>query len=318
MDVAVIVLGIDESQVRKSPWVACRDQLGRRGIEIHLIEEEGIGGAFNQYFDAMMLFVWQDWYNRTRFVPDRIMPVLRRHSTYRARFPETVQIALNHSDNSLNPFCLERWRPGDPVLYRTPPYDRTLLSPIPPGDIWPYERIWGSPRFDTSGDPWFEAGFIGRPTGPEGHRSEVARQTRRVGIGLCAGGDRLGWHRIVPQKLHDHLIARCRIVVCPQGWGPQSSRHWDAWLSGKPVLTDHVCASVELIPGLELEEGTHYLVFEDPEEIPDIVRHWTEPRHRAKLEGIGREGQDAANSYSPCEQLTEFFERLVRPRIGDT
>jgi len=99
-------------------------------------------------------------------------------------------------------------------------------------------------------------------------------------------------------------------VVCPRGWGEQSKRHWDAWLSGKPILTDRDCDSVEMIPGVELREGVHYLVFDEPEQIPEIVNYWTDPKRRDALATIGENGRKAAQSYDPFGRILAFFEEI--------
>jgi hypothetical protein len=118
------------------------------------------------------------------------------------------------------------------------------------------------------------------------------------------------WRRPLPKPLHDSVMARCRIIVCPRGWGPQSSRHWDAWLSGKPVLTDRDCASVELVPGARLEPGVHYLVFDDPRDIPDIVNDWTRPGRVDDLAQIAHNGRRAALGYDGGARIAEFLLRV--------
>jgi hypothetical protein len=106
-------------------------------------------------------------------------------------------------------------------------------------------------------------------------------------------------------------MGESEIIVCPRGWGEQSRRHWDAWLSGKPILTDRECDSVEMIPGMRLKEGTHYLVFDTPEDIPDIVSDWTRPSRRDDLDEIAENGKRAALSYDALGRIAEFFERCV-------
>lgn len=105
-------------------------------------------------------------------------------------------------------------------------------------------------------------------------------------------------------------MGRCRIIVCPQGWGEQSRRHWDAWKSGKPVLTDRPCDSVEMIPGMRLQREVHYLVYDDPAQIPDIVSDWSRPGRRDDLEQIARNGQQAALSYDGLATMLRFFKGL--------
>ena len=121
----------------------------------------------------------------------------------------------------------------------------------------------------------------------------------------------MGWRRSVPQSVHDWLMARCRIIVCPRGWGQQSSRHWDAWFSGKPVLTDTDCAAVELIPGQRLVPGVHYLVFSDPAEIPDIVNDWTRASRLDDLAEIAENGRRAAESYDAVGRIRDFFRHVI-------
>jgi hypothetical protein len=253
-----------------------------------------------------MLHAWQDWKNRGRFDPWQIMPVMETMAKYRADFPETVQIILNHTDMSRRPYATPFWRYGDPVLYRTPSYDRDELAPFPADSIWAYEKVWGGESYKSTGPIKYKAGFIGRPSGTKNYRESVARHIRKVGIGRCT-------RKLKYSKAkHDLIMSRCQIIVCPRGWGEQSMRHWDAWLSGKPVLTDRECDSVEMIPGVRLREGEHYIVFDEPEQIPELVREWTDPSHSKGLELIGRNGQEAARSYDAYGRIRDFFLSLSK------
>jgi glycosyltransferase involved in cell wall biosynthesis len=153
--------------------------------------------------------------------------------------------------------------------------------------------------------PIHPAGFIGSESGPPGYRRRVAAATARVGIGMCAPGCPL------PKARYDAMMARCRIAVCPRGWGENSSRHWDAWKSGKPVLTDRECDCVEMIPGVRLREGEHYLVYDDPDQIPDIVSDWTRPSRSADLAEIAHNGRRAALSYDALDCIARFFHSIV-------
>src|SRR5262245_8380334 len=133
----------------------------------------------------MMVHAWLDWNNPRRFDRTRIMPLLARYATYRARYPETIQIVLNHVDMGRPPYATPYWRPGDPVLYKTPVYDRRELAPFPPETIWAYEKVWGEACFTATESPDYLAGFIGTPSGPRGYRQRVAAATAQVGIGVA-------------------------------------------------------------------------------------------------------------------------------------
>ncbi len=152
MDIGIIVEGIEQSQFAAQPWMYCKDALLSKGIRIHVYH--GGGDGFRRSFDAMCLHVWQDWRNRERFDAYRIMPVLEQFSTYRSRFPETIQIILNHTDMARRPYATLCWRDGNPVLYRTPAYDRTELAPFPPETIWSYEKVWGRNCFSLRSNPY--------------------------------------------------------------------------------------------------------------------------------------------------------------------
>jgi hypothetical protein len=307
MDIGVIIEGISEREIARQPWIHHRDALARRNIRIHVYA--GGEAGFQRPFDAMMIHAWQDWDNPKRFDRTRIMPLMERYATYRAAYPQTIQIILNHVDMGRRPYATPYWRVGDPVLYKTPAYDRSELAPFPPEAIWAYEKVWGEPCFASATPPRVPAGFIGTASGPRGYRQRVAAATARVGIGVCA----TAWSH--PKHEHDALMADCRIIVCPRGWGEHSGRHWDAWLSGKPVLTDRACDSVEMIPGIRLREGAHYLVFDEPEQIPDIVREWMRPARAADLAAIAENGRRAAQGYDALACITAFFERAVHGKV---
>ncbi|HLE25588.1 MAG TPA: glycosyltransferase [Thermodesulfobacteriota bacterium] len=304
MEIAVIIEGISEKRIARQSWIYFRDSLAEK--DIHILVYHGNDEAFERPFDAMLLHVWQHWANKERFDPSRIFPIIEKYAIYRAEFPETVQIVFNHTDMSRRPYATPYWRLGDPILYRTPAYNRKELYPFPEEHIWAYEHIWGEPCFVSNTPPKYKAGFIGRPSGPPGYRQSVARETAKVGIGICKES------HAYSKKEYDEIMANCKIIVCPRGWGEQSQRHWDAWLSGKPVLTDRECNSVEMIPGLRLQEEMHYLVFDDPKDIPDIVSDWTRPSRLDDLAQIAESGRRAALSYDACGRIIEFFERAVK------
>ena len=304
MEIAVIIEGIGDSKIALQPWVYYREVLAER--DMHFRIYHGNAEAFQRPFDAMLLHVWQHWKNRERFIPSRILPIMERYAIYRAEFPDTVQIILNHTDMSRRPYATAYWRPGDPILYRTPAYDRKELYPFPPEQIWPYEMVWGEACFVSETMPKYKAGFIGRPNGPSGYRVRVAEETAKVGIGICSPVHQFS------KREYNEIMANCHIVVCPRGWGEQSRRHWDAWLSRKPVLTDRDCDSVEMVPGVRLREGVHYLLFSDPKEIPDIVSDWTRPSRLDDLAQIADNGRRAALSYDACGRIIEFLQHTLR------
>ena len=76
------------------------------------------------------------------------------------------------------------------------------------------------------------------------------------------------------------------------------------------MLTDRECDSVEMIPGVRLRGGTHYIVFDSPEDIPDIVSDWTRPSRSAELAKIAENGRRAALSYDLLERITNFFQSI--------
>lgn len=300
MDVAFVVQEHpDKFLIETSPWLCFAEDLAKEGI--HVRKFDSLQAAWRP-FDAMILMVWLDWQNPTHFRADRIVPIMEKYSEYRAAFPDTIQIVLNHVDMCRRASALSYWRRGDPILFRTPAYDRSELRPYPAGDITAFDYVRGSACFQHLPCK-YAAGFIGSPSGPRGYRERVAQEVAKVGLGRC-----------VPSKIrrqeHDLLMSSCRIIVCPQGWGEQSDRHWDAWKSGKPVLTDRACDSVELIPGMRLRDGIHYLVYDDPADIPDIVNDWTRPGRLDDLEQIAHQGQAAAMSYDPHALILGFFKQL--------
>jgi len=126
-----------------------------------------------------------------------------------------------------------------------------------------------------------------------------------MGIGICESP------RPYSKAEYNEILSQCRILVCPRGWGEQSQRHWDAWLSGKPVLTDRECDSVEMVPGIRLKEGIHYLVFDEPADIPDIVSDWTRKSKLDDLKEIAERGKKAALSYNAFDRIVEFFKSAI-------
>jgi hypothetical protein len=307
MEIAIVTEGIPQLRLDLQPFYRFREKLEGDGFRIRVFRATELE-VFRRPFDAMMVYAWQDWRNRRLFDPYQIMPLMEEMAVYRSAFPRTRQIILNHTDMSRRPYATPFWRAGDPVLYRTPAYDRRELAPFPAESIWAYENVWGSDAYRPTGPCKYKAGFIGKPTGPKGFRESVAKYTRKVGIGRCSA--KLKYSK----AQHDRLMSRCQIVVCPRGWGQQSRRHWDAWLSGKPVLTDRECDSVEMIPGLRLEHGEHYLVFDEPAQIPELVREWTDPSRRKQLEQIGVNGREAALSYDAYGRMRDFFQWVFASR----
>jgi hypothetical protein len=304
MHVGVLTEGIDQEEIDTQPWVYHHKALAAEGIRVEVLPADS--AAFARRFDVMMLHVWQDWDNSKRFDASRIVPIMERYAVYRAQFPDTVQVILNHVDMASPPYATAYWRAGDPVLYKTPAYDRGRLAPFPPETIWAFERIWNWSRIESSDRPKYQAGFIGTRSGPPGYRQRVAAATARVGIGVCTATPPY------TRRKHDALMGQCRIMVCPRGWGEHSGRHWDAWMSGKPVLTDRACDGTEMIPGQRLRAGEHYLVFDDPAEIPDLVSDWCRPSRADDLAAIAARGRAAALAYDGLACMRGFFAQLAR------
>jgi len=46
-----------------------------------------------------------------------------------------------------------------------------------------------------------------------------------------------------------------------------------------------------MIPGQRLRAGEHYLVFDEPEEIPDLVSDWCRPSRADDLAAIAERGR---------------------------
>jgi hypothetical protein len=306
MKVAAVIEDFGREYGALVPWFFYRKELATHGIHIEVLDAmEG----FKHPYDAMIPMVWLDWDNPRRFIPSRILPFMEKYSAYRSRFPEVVQIICNHIDMARRPYATPYWRTGDPILYRTPPYDRAEVEPFPKEDIWAYECVMGTSCFASNQPPAHAAGFIGTPSGPKGYRASVALETAKVGIGICQP-------RPIPKEKYSAMMRGCAIIVCPRGWGEQSARHWDAWKSGKPVLTDHDCAAVEMIPGVQLVDGVHYLVFRDPAEIPDIVSDWTRVSRLDDLRQIAENGMRAACSYDGLESMVRFFRRVESKMVN--
>jgi hypothetical protein len=189
-------------------------------------------------------------------------------------------------------------------LYRTPAYNRDELLPYPKERIWPYEKcswVTGCLKTETDADM---AAFVGRPSGPQGYRERVAAAVAEVGIGRCSA-------EFIRHDFYCQMVKDCVIQVCPRGWGENSRRHWEAWLSRKVVFTDVDCDSVEMIPGIRLKNGEHYVVYNSPEEIPDLVSDWLKPGRRYDLERIRHQGWLAALSYNPYENILKFFREAI-------
>src|SRR5271166_2199665 len=182
MEVAFVVQEHpDLSLAESSPWAYFARDLANAGIFISRFNS--LDEAW-RLFDAMILMVWLDWQNKEHFKVERILPVMEKYAAYRAAFPNTMQIVLNHVDMCRRASATPYWRLGDPILFRTPAYDRTELTPFPVEDIFAFEYVRGSACFQNPTCE-YAAGFIGSPSGPRGYRESVARETAKVGIGRC-------------------------------------------------------------------------------------------------------------------------------------
>ena len=65
-----------------------------------------------------------------------------------------------------------------------------------------------------------------------------------------------------------------------------------------------------MIPGVRLRENKHYLVFDNPNDIPDIVSDWTRPSRSADLAEIAENGRRAALSYDALDRIAQFFQSI--------
>jgi hypothetical protein len=141
MEVAFVVQEHpDRARVVTAPWFHFAGDLARSGIFVSKFDS--LDAAWRP-FDAMILMVWLDWENRDHFKAHRILPVMEKYSAYRAAFPGTIQIVLNHTDMARRAWAIPYWRLGDPILFKTPAYDRSELAPYPAEDIYPYEYVHG-------------------------------------------------------------------------------------------------------------------------------------------------------------------------------
>lgn len=308
MKIAAITECICLEHKRFSPWILHKEFLSQHGFEISSYEAAD-NAPWKQPWDAMIYQAWQAWGN-PRFKPDKIMKAFGKYATYRAMFPSTIQIVCNHSDMSRYPLATPYWRVNDPILFRNPSYDRSELFPFPAESIWPYEisysGTYGSPCFASTDQLVYDAGLICSPSDSTGRRRAVAQAVAKIGYGVCL--EEIGKNFVHPND-YNKIMGQCRIIVCPQGWGGGSQRHWDAWKSKKPVLTDSECAAIEMIPGMQLKENEHYLVYKSPEEIPDIVSDWSKPSRADDLRKIAENGHQA--SLRPQEEhILNFFKSL--------
>jgi hypothetical protein len=121
MDVGVIIEGISAGEVARQPWIFHREALAERNIRIHVYAGDDPAG-FQRPFDAMIVHAWQDWKNPKRFDRTRIMPLLERYATYRAAFRRRCKSSTMSTWAAV--LATPYWRTGDPVLYKTPAYDR--------------------------------------------------------------------------------------------------------------------------------------------------------------------------------------------------
>ena len=203
-DVAVVVVNVDPSQVGSSPWVRYREELKREGISIQVFDD--YKHAFCHDHDAIMLHLVFNW-NQTKFFnPAEIMPLLAALSTYRSEHPDCQHVLL-YAWERPSPFAFPYWRAGDPILYRTPLYDRSELYPFPASEVWSYEKIWGSACYQTDSPPKYASGFIGSRTRRE-WRDRVARETARTGIGICTATAVFVEIAPIEKPSADFLIAR--------------------------------------------------------------------------------------------------------------
>lgn len=299
MQLSVLIHNHDKWYSELAPWVLYKDQLGFPVTTYRSYEAD----FFEREHEAILLHLWTDWLNNRRFNTIETMELMCKLTTYRARYPKTKIYLCSDHDNANRNFALPYWRETDRVLYRIPPYDRSKLFPYK--DVWAWEyaynKCYGRPVFED-GPVQFQAAFVGSPSGPPGYRQLVALFTARVGFGFCN-------ENMMAQEEYDKVISGARIVVCPRGWGQSSSRHWDAWRSKKPVLTDVECADFELVPGQVLVPGKHFLTFNKPDEIPDIVSDWA--RRPDDLREITEAAYKVISEFDCVARLRALFSEVV-------
>jgi hypothetical protein len=304
MILTVLIHNHDKWYSETAPWVLYKDQMASFGVDVsvHRSQEHGL---LDREHEALLLHLWTDWWNFQRFQAQATMELMCQLAKYRARFPKTkIYACADHDDARCN-YILPFWRETDTVLYRIPPYDRSLLFPYK--DVWAWEYGYGHcyGRKAFVGPVTCDAAFVGSPSGPQGgsgfpgYRETVAAFTAKVGYGYC--GPRK------PIAEYDQIMSGARIIVCPRGWGQSSSRHWDAWRSGKPVLTDRDCSLHEMIPGQVLEPGKHFLVFDNPFQIPDLVSDWSKPSRKDDLDAIAAAGREAVEAFDCVGRLRSLF-----------
>jgi hypothetical protein len=159
MDIAVVVSRIGEGYFTRSPWYLYRDRLEKVGFRIHLYEDSLAG--FRTRHDAIILFVSFNWLHDVNFPSDVVMPYFQHLAIYRYEYPDCINIVLHHWDMIDVPFADPLWRPGDPVLLRTPYYDRSRHYPLSNSVIGSYELDYApKDRFKQHNEIRYMAGFI--------------------------------------------------------------------------------------------------------------------------------------------------------------
>lgn len=292
MNIISISYGISDQILYNTPWLRYSKQLNIKHCKIdHKITD--LDEIFSKACD--LLIIYHDINSRNLDHYEFMSNI----AEYRARF-NVKCVIVNHFDNCRIPNIVPYWRENDIVLFRTPPYNRLELYPYQQKKIFAWEYLYGSPRFSND-NIIHKAGFIGSDVGPDGYRKNIANVVKKVGIGICDDCSMMG-----PD--YNKLLSQCRIIVCPEGNGPQSSRHWDVWLSKKVVLTDRNSSSVELVPGVKLLPDVHYLVYDDVDNISDIVNELS--KDSDKLDVIAMNGYSAVSTCDQLSRLRSLFYNL--------
>ena len=63
-------------------------------------------------------------------------------------------------------------------------------------------------------------------------------------------------------------------------------------------------------PGRPAAREQALLVFDNPNDIPDIVSDWTRPSRSADLAEIAENGRRAALSYDALDRIAQFFQSI--------
>jgi hypothetical protein len=107
----------------------------------------------------------------------------------------------------------------------------------------------------------------------------------------------------LPRRDYLHKMWKSKINLALRGYGQLTYRHLESWALGSFIISDSSLDEVEL--PMPSEESKHYVTFDDPEELPELIDYYL--NHPNERKEIARNGRRLYEEYYNFDRHAEYL-----------